>query len=313
MTGMHCSEIVVGVAPHHKHEAALEYAAHEARRRGVGVRVAVVEHPFLAEGRDTTELELVEGELRRAGTDLLVECERTLRTWLPHELPIRTELVHGRPATSLVATSAQADLVVLQHHHMGRAFHVPTLSTTNAVASRSRVPVVAVPDDWHEAMAPSGVVLACVEDADSGQRVVQHAFTAARRLGVAVRVLHSWSWVEAEPDEDQDLRTGSAAERSGIFQDRLREGLLPLIEANADVVCRVETRQGQPGWVLTQASNDARLVVIGRHSPSHRWGSHLGPVTRTALTYARVPVEVVDTSAAVVTSSGPSSGPSSRR
>ncbi|MBO0845827.1 MAG: universal stress protein [Nocardioides sp.] len=73
--------IVVGVDPVREHDAALEFAVGEARRRGGRIHLVVVLHPGHAGPDQMTELKLMGDELLRVDHELLVRCERRIAQW----------------------------------------------------------------------------------------------------------------------------------------------------------------------------------------------------------------------------------------
>ena len=289
-------KIVVGVTQHDTFDAVLEYAAIEATRRGCGIHLVVVEHPTWDNTRGQSEVELFGDDLRRANTTLLLQCEKRVRSWLGGPGTVSTEIVHGPVAQSLCRVAENSEMVALEHHRMGHAFHLPTLSVTNGVASRATVPVVAVPDGWRESQHAGGPVVAGIEDADRSWTVAETAFDEARRMGTGVRLVHAWSWAD-EQVERVRVRTSTSTELTSLLRDRLGQELKPLTESYPDVEHELVVVLQQPAYALMGESVHARLVVVGRHEPQFRFGSHLGPVTRTVITYAHCPVLVVDTRA----------------
>ncbi len=288
-------KIIVGVAPHQHCDAALEYAAVRARESGRGVHLVLVVHPVWGDVDPAVEVELLGDDLRRVDTTVLLQAERHLRLWSGQEVPISTEITHGTVGSALCRVAENSDRVVLQHHRMGRTFHLPSLSVSNAVASRAPVPVVAVPDGWHEAEVRHDVVVAAVKDAASSREVAAAAFEEAGRLGADVRLVRAWSWSDDEAeDEDPLIRVSSQGERTALLRERIGEEFADLIKSHPAVGCELVVVHGQAAYVLMDQSEKVRLLVMGRHEPAFRFGSHLGPVTRTMLAYSHCPVLVVD-------------------
>lgn len=286
--------VVVAVAPRGDHDAVLEYAAAEAARRRTGIHLVLVLHPQWPGPDGLAEVQLEGGELVRVESKVLGACEDRLAEWLHESVPVTTEVVHGAVAPSLVAASRRASVVLLQHHRMTRPNHLPTLSVTNGVASRARVPVVAVPDRWHESSDPEAPVVAGIENAELSYRVARDALDAGRRTGSSVLLLRAWSYADDLALRDPLFRIATKAEWERHLVEQLEGELGGLTASYPDVSCSIRVAHGQPAYVLTTASAQARLMVLGRHEPTLPFGSHLGPVTRTVLTYGRCPVMVVD-------------------
>ena len=296
MTPPAVGRIIVGIEPSGRNLASLEYAAAEATRRGCGIHLVLVVHPRWPGPDGLIETKLVGQDLVRVDTDLLMACEQWLVDRSDGDLRVTTEVVHGVPAKALVEAARNAGLVVLQHHRMSRQHHLPTMSTTNAVASRSAAPVVAVPDDWHEDGAGALPVVAAIEEVGCADGVATQALAAAA-AGAGprqVRFTRAWSYVTDLEVEDPIFVTGGGEAWEARLTERITEGLAALVAGQPTVECRTDVVHGQAVDVLVEASRQARLIVIGRHRPTLPLGSHLGPVTRSVLTHARCPVMVVD-------------------
>ena len=161
MKESHPRRVLVGVGPGDR-RAALQFAAEEARRRGCGIHLLHVLHP--AFGQQGVDLEMVRGELRHAGREVLTHAAHEVgRALGESDLPVTTELLHGHVAKVLVAASTQADLVVLQRQRAVPVSHLSTMSICNGTAARSRTPVAVVPRTWN--VDDTAPVVIAVEDA----------------------------------------------------------------------------------------------------------------------------------------------------
>ncbi len=300
--------VVVGVGPSGNHDAALEYALAESVRRDAEIHLVLVMHERWPGLDGMIEIKLMGEDLVRVDTKLLVDCQKWLTDRAGGDIRVTTEIAHGSVAPSLAAAARRADLVVLQHHRMARPFHVPTLSVTHGVAARCDVPVVAVPDHWHEAAAMPGPVLAAVLDAETSWNVAETAFEEARLCSGEVRLTRAWSYWDDLGVEETALRSGLAPEWESYLRDRMRPEFEAVVAAHPQVPCETLVEHGQPAYVLVTLSSEARLVVIGRHHPAMPMGSHLGPVTRAVLTRSECPVMVVDTRRPAAVRPGPRDG-----
>jgi nucleotide-binding universal stress UspA family protein len=291
-------DIVVGVTAVQDAGAALQYAAAEALRLDCGVHVVHVLHPVWPSSRDLTDVAIIDGQLVKAGTHIVEACEQRVRDLSQGRVRVITDVVHGSVASSLTGLGEHAPEIVLQHHRMTHPHHIPTLSVTNGVASSAHVPVVGVPDTWHEPGlsgeaatepgAPATVVVG-VENAAVSGAVVATAFARAQLLGADVRMVRAWLY---PPYGD--------IEYTGALADAEHEALLAEVRHDfEDVAAQYpEVRHeyvvtaGPAADVLVEESRQARLVVVGRHSPLLPLGSHLGPVTRSVLGHSVCPVMV---------------------
>ena len=191
-------KVLVGVASGEQVDAALDFAVSEALRRGVGVHLVHAVNPVLL-AADPQSWAVIEGSLRRAGSDALEAAAATVEHRLGQEHPVSTELVHGPASPALVAESERACVVVLQQPPLGDRTHVLTLSVTNGVAARAQVPVVAVPTGWDEHASTAPVVVG-VKRPDLSHEVVRLALEEARARQVPLRILHGWRYSDAFDD-----------------------------------------------------------------------------------------------------------------
>ena len=286
-------KVLMCVSPGEDFEAALDFTVAEATRRGCGIHLALAVHPVWVGPRDGgTDFSLVDGEWRKYGTEFLIDCERRISKAVGSDTTVSTEITHGSVVPALVDVSQNAALVVMQHHRMDRARHVPTLSVTNGVAARAHAPVVAVPDAWREGAHRSRVITVGVEDAASSAQVVRWAFEEARRLGGSVRLVRGWFFSAAF---DGDVFQGQAGlVQTAYVREEVRHEFAELTEHYSDVPSEVVAVHGPAADVLVGQSHDVRRVVVGRHEATMPLGSHLGPVTRAVLNHAACPVVVVD-------------------
>ena len=264
------------------------------RDAGCGVHLALAVRPVWVGPPDVADLRLVEGEWRKFGTDFLVDCERRVSKEIGVDTTVSTEITHGSVVPALVEVSHNAAVVVMQHHRMDRAGHLPTLSVTNGVAARAHAPVVAVPDSWREADQRSDVIVVGVEDATSSAHVAQWAFEEAQRLGGSVRLLRAWFFSTAF---DGDVFEGQAGlVQTAYVREEVRREFADLMGSFPDVPSEVVAVHGPAADALVaqSRSHDVRRVVVGRHEPALPLGSHLGPVTRAVLNHSSCPVVVVD-------------------
>ena len=123
----------------------LQAAAQEAARRRCGVHLLHVLQPVYVSHPQIEELELIAGELQRAGAEVVDQAADSLERLMPEDLVVRTEVCHGAVVSSLVEVSAHACLLVVRHREERRRF----LSITQAVAARAQCPVLVVPPTWH--------------------------------------------------------------------------------------------------------------------------------------------------------------------
>ncbi|WP_033257158.1 universal stress protein [Kitasatospora phosalacinea] len=283
--------IVTGFDGSARSGAAVDWAAAEAARRGVPLRV-VHAWPWLGQADGDGPA----AAPRRGALRELDGVADRLRSAHPG-LDVVTEAVADDPADALLARAAGHRLVVLGSRGLGGFAGLLVGSVGLAVAARSTTPVVLVRDG-----APANGADGADEGADrpevvvgvaggSSAAVLEFAFAEAELRGARVRAVHGWEavpfWTAAgwvPPQEDVELR--GAGIRDGLLQV-----LAPLRAAHPGVEAVVETRTGGAAPALVAASARADLVVVGRRE--HRLGTRLGAVAHAAVHHCTAPVAVV--------------------
>lgn len=283
-------KILVGVTGDEDVEAALGFAADEARRRGSGVHLLHVVHPVLI-APDGIPMTVEDRAVRKLGRRALADAALSLGHELDDDHPVSTELARGSVSKVLVDTAKHASLVVLQHQRMGRSGFVPTLSTTNPVAALSPTPVVAVPEWWSESPTRQEITVG-VEDAVGSREIVRAGLDEARRRNCRLRLLHAWYYNHAYDDlvfEGEAGRAHSAAQSQDLVA-----GLAPLLAEYPDVEAAVVVEHARTADALVRESHRVALLVVGRHRHVLPLGPHLGSVARAVLKRSTCPVLVID-------------------
>jgi nucleotide-binding universal stress UspA family protein len=185
--------------------------------------------------------------------------------------------------------ACDASFVVLGIH-AAPARHLATGSTTNGVAAHSPVPVICVPGGWSPQAQHARVAVGTDVTQDSAA-VVAKAADMAEQLGASLVVMHAW-----RPTGQYDAAISGRA-----FEERWEEQSRPMVDAVVDVVqaahpdvkIDVNMRFTRPVVALHELSQTCDLVVIGRHSASHRLPPMLGTTARTVIRTSECPVLVI--------------------
>lgn len=229
---------------------------------------------------------------------------------LSRQLPdVAVHVTTGGPLPALLAEAeAGADLIVVGQRGAGAVSRVVVGSTSIAVAGRSPVPVVVVPDSWLAGQAAAGPVAVGLAVQPGGTphesgAVVKFAFARAALVQapvlvvVAVEVPHLRAWSSEQVESWRHAHEEAAEEFLASWRARY-----------PDLTVSVRAEVGQPASALLDAVEPAKepetpgslgpaqMVVLGRHTGRHHFGGFtLGSTARTVLHYARVPVAVVPT------------------
>lgn len=280
--------IVVGVDGSEPNRSALRWAAHEAELGGrrldvlVASGTAAISLPAYSEGLVTI------GDYRQTLDRLAGSAAAELKAAHP-TLDIGTSSRLGSAADALLSAANTADEVVVGKRGMGAFARIIVGSTSIAVAGRSAVPVIVVPDGWQPEEDDRRPVVVGVDPAHQGGQALDFAFDRAARLGVAVRVIHA---LDAQPAVDGvvgDLHEWAAASlravRAAVADATARH---PGVDADVEQVADVAA------LALLNAAEDAQLLVLGRSTHSERLGGFaFGSVGRAVLHYSETPVAIV--------------------
>ncbi|MBD0741363.1 universal stress protein [Streptomyces sp. CBMA152] len=263
MTSQH---VVVGVDGSLVSVRALDWAAVEAVRRGVVLRVV-----YAVADRDEA------APVLRSAASRVRQRQPGLR--------VVTVAVQGGAVHALACASADAVVTVVGTRGLGSVMGAALGSVSPRLAALARGPLLVVRgdppcDDGRD------VVLGLAD----GTAAAAYAFQEAERRGARLRVLHSWShrYVAPEPPSRVLVRSGGRAGEAvpGHVLTRLRE-------RHPDVVVETHTVRTAPADALLAATGEAAVVVIGAHRRTSASGARPGPLTRTLLRRAHCPVAVV--------------------
>ncbi|MER5618347.1 universal stress protein [Streptomyces sp. NPDC002215] len=266
-------------------QEALDWAAHEAVRRGLGLTIVHARTP---------DRRVEQESLRREAQELLDRSVRRVSEIAP-ELHPSTLTPLDYPSAVLTSLSRSASLVVVGSRGLGGFRSLMLGSNSLATASMAACPVVVVhsgPSDEDTALegALSDIVAGVAAD-ESSEAVLEFAFeTAASRPGTRLRIVHGWtmfsSILSGGPAFDRDAAADSA-ERT------LAELTAGWREKYSQVEVVREPVAGSASRTLVTASATAALTVIGRRRGGESLGLGLSPVAQTTLTHALGPVAVV--------------------
>ena len=264
---------------------AVRYAAGEARRAGMPLRVIHVVPQWAPVGPLTPE---TSAGLNAAGSEFLAQA-RVAAAEVNPDLEVRTELCEGSRAGWIRERLGAASLVVLGRRRESRLDQIWRGGTIDAVASRSPCPVVVVPPDW-TSERQGEVVVAGFKSSRHAVDLFAAAFGRADALGLPVEVLHAWQL----PGVYDDIVAGrvDAQEWSDRQAEIVDEALVPWRESFPKVPVRVTVSHGVAASALIRASEHAARLVLVR--PAHGgWAHHLGRTARAVLRFAACPIEVV--------------------
>jgi nucleotide-binding universal stress UspA family protein len=285
--------VIVGLDGSSEGRAAAEWAAREARLRGLPLRVVHVREPapdLMARAP------LLGAETHQYWTESIPrEAAEGLRRRHPG-VEVNIEHLDGQPGEVLARTAEDAEALVLGSRALSGIGGFLVGSVSLAVVARAARPVVLVRTgeqaaDEHE-MDPAGIPCAAaafrpvvlgLDAANPDTSLIEFAFEAAGLRATALRVVYAWN---RPPFRDHRGRFGAEP-------DSLSEVLGPWREKFPTVEVMAESRTGGAADLLIEASREASLVVVGRRVRRGPFTGHIGSVTHAVLHHATCPVAVV--------------------
>lgn len=278
--------VVVGVDGSERNRAAVAWAVHEAVGTGRPLTlVAVLDDRTLPVPRPSTGVDEERDwqVLDRIAADVTANHP---------DLKVRAEVDCGGAVSCLLDRSVEQGLLVVGKRGLGTFGRLTVGSTSIAVAGRSRVPVVIVPDEWRQADHAWAAVLVGVQPGVDEETTLRYGFTQAQRKGVGVHVTCA---LDPQPRLVWDPSLGGAAyhhlQEDGV--QVLEAAVKPFRAEFPGVPVHLEVVRGNPSSTVLDEAERAQLIVLGRHRDSRMSGFPLGSVTRGVLHYAEVPVAVV--------------------
>lgn len=290
--------VVVGVDGSGQSAIATEWAAQRAERLGVGLTMLLATPPLVVPtSRGHMMREGVEQFAKRVGSaarERLDQAADEAAAKHPGLDIVALLLEDSEPALALVEATRTARLTVVGTRGLGTIKAMALGAVSRHLISHAHGPVVVVPETGvaRDARA-EGTVAVGVDDEAHSSQTLQAAINEAQLLGGKLLVLHSWEYspvsVEGMPTMDTEL---FASVQSTYEQDL---AVLVAEQVGSDHAFEVEVRVtlGHAGEVLTQASHESELLVVGSRGRSGLGGLLLGSTAAHVARSSICPVLVV--------------------
>ncbi|MFI6010114.1 universal stress protein [Streptomyces sp. NPDC051243] len=290
--------VVVGLDGSRESLAAADWAAREALRRGLPLRLV---HAWEG-GMTPGESELPELEAPRHWARRILRGAMDRLNERYPQLYLSAEQISRPAADALVAAGDEAELLVLGSRAFSGFGGFMAGSVALATVAHVARPVVLVRgdqtlEDEHEpdtegrssAHTPYRPVVVGVDPAQSCEELLAFAFDSAILRAAPLRVMHTWQLPYVphalEAKARRDVQSG--AERA------LDAVLGPWREKYPAVEVTKLVEEGRPAQHLLQATRDASLLAVGRRIRPARIGTHAGPVAHAVMHHVRCPVAIV--------------------
>ncbi|MGI5452100.1 universal stress protein [Streptomyces sp. CA-249302] len=287
--------VVVGLDGSRESLAAADWAAGEALRRGVPLRLVHAWEGLSPDASQLPELEAPRYWARRILRGAMDQLnERHPQVYLSAEQIARPA------ADALIEEGAQAELLVLGSRAFSGFGGFMAGSVALATVARVSRPVVLVradrsaeddhlpdPEGRPSTRTTYRDVVVGVDIAHPCEELLAFAFESAALRSAPLLVVHAWHSPYAPPTATMSLAARRTAEQA------LAGALQPWRDKYPAVEVRTRVEHERPAQLLLQATREAALLVVGRRDRPARLGAHTGPVAHAVMHHVRCPVAVV--------------------
>lgn len=281
--------VVVGVDGSGSGSEAVCWAAREAVRRGVRLRLVsalvVPDSNHIGNpGLGTS----YKKNMTDAAEEVLAEAVALARDTEPG-VDMESELRMGFAAQVLLAESESAGLVVVGSRGLGGFSGLLVGSVAVALAARGACPVVVVRGDAEERPADVRPIVVGVDGSPVSEEAVALAFEEATLCDAPLLAVHTWQ------DDAVTLSIAPLVDWNAVEAEEhalLAERLAGWSEKYPDVEVGRRVVRDRPAAELVDLSRTARLVVVGSRGRGGVRGLLLGSVGHALLHHAHCPVLV---------------------
>ncbi|MFJ3981831.1 universal stress protein [Streptomyces fungicidicus] len=271
--------------------AALAWAAREAVRRGLPLRVV---HAWRFEAHDAVDTgdRATQEQWVRSSVE---EAVRAVAGRHP-ELAVTTDVLEGDAVETLTGAAADAEMLVLGSRGHGRivGFLVGSVGQQVIVDAERPVVFVRAGDQASNEVAGHEIVVGQQGEPEDSAAALGLAFETAARRGAAVRAVRAWTLPPVFAYSPASLQLlDEAGGLEPYEQKALAAALAPWRERYPDVHVIEHVEMGSAGQVLLSVAGTAQLMVVGRRAHRTAVGARIGSVAYGVLHHADCPVAVV--------------------
>ncbi|WP_328370671.1 universal stress protein [Streptomyces sp. NBC_00457] len=283
--------ITAGVDGTEESHAALAWAAREAVRRGLPLRVVHAWRFQPHEAIDAGDADSQAGWVREAAA----AAARTVTERHP-ELDVTTDVLEGGPVDTLAAAAADAEMLVLGSRGHGRVvgFLLGSVGQQVIVGATGPVVLVRAGDEPAAEAAGREVVVGQLGDPDDSAAALRFAFETAAARGARVRAVRAWTLPTVFSYSPGSLKLLDEAGGLEPYEKKaLAAAVQPWRDRFPDVPVVEHVEMGSAGQVLLAVAGQAQLMVVGRRARRTAVGARIGSVAHGVLHHAGCPVAVV--------------------
>ncbi|MFI8228975.1 universal stress protein [Streptomyces sp. NPDC085900] len=283
--------ITAGVDGTEESLAALEWAAREAVRRNLALRVVQAWRFQPYEAIDAGDRETQAGWVKNAVADAARAVEAR------HSgLEVITDVLEGDTVDTLVGAGAEAEMLVLGSRGHGPVVGFLLGSVGQQVIAEARRPVVLVRAGDQPSAEAAGreIVVGQQGDPQDSADTLRFAFETASARGAGVRVVRAWTLPPVFAYSPGSMQILDQAGGLEPFEKKaLAAALRPWRERFPHVPVVEHVEMGSAGQVLLSVAARAQLMVVGRRAHRTAVGARIGSVAHGVLHHAECPVAVV--------------------
>ena len=283
--------ITAGIDGTEESLAALDWAAREAVRRGLALRVVHAWRFEPYEAIDAGDPDTQAGWVR----DTLAEAVRTVTARHPG-LDVSSDVLEGDTVEALVGAATDAELLVLGSRGHGPVVGFLLGSVGQQVIAEAVRPVVLVRAGDRPASEAAGreIVVGQEGEPEDSADTLRFAFETAAARGATVRAVRAWTLPPVFAYSPGSMKLLDEAGGLEPYEKKaLAAALQPWRERFPDVPVVEHVEMGSAGQVLLSMSGRAQLMVVGRRARRTAVGARIGSVAHGVLHHADCPVAVV--------------------
>lgn len=278
--------IVVGVDGSAVSKVAVDWAARNAARRRVPLKLVNVLNPPVVMAFPEVPMPAGYVQWQEDEGRKVLDAALAVAGEAAGDLEISSEMVAGPSVPTLVEESKDAQLIVLGCRGRGALARGLLGSVSTGLVHHALCPVAIIHDEDplmpHPSQAP---VVVGVDGSPASEKAVRIAFEEASFRGVDLVAVHAWSdtGVFEFPGVDWSVQ-------QGLAEEVLSERLSGWQERYPDVLVRRVVVADRPAHQLLEQAKEAQLLVVGSHGRGGFAGMLLGSVSSGIAHAARMPV-----------------------
>ncbi|SFY47525.1 universal stress protein [Streptomyces sp. F-1] len=281
--------ITAGTDGTEESRAALDWAAREAVRRDLPLRVLHAWH--YADKLAGADRETQQGWAEQG----VAETVRALAERHP-KLTVSADVVEEGAVAALGGAASRDEMLVLGSRGHGPVVGFLLGSVGQQVIAEATRPVVLVRAGDRPALEAAGreVVVGQHGDPEDSAATLRFAFETAAARGATVRAVRAWTLPPVFAYSPGSLRLlDEAGGLEPYERQALADALRPWRERFPGVPVAEQVEMGSAGQVLLSLAGRAQLMVVGRRARRTAVGARIGSVAHGVLHHADCPVAVV--------------------